>query len=132
MEEVQGFEKDSNLNAFDIISFSRGCNLSGFFNHNAEDEREVSFMSRHTFDAIILKLEEMAKSWKLQVLKRNVVLLRIEGLEKGINDVLAIYFEIYEIMPDLHLIEVKGLGGDKFRFLEIVNEHIRPALMSVV
>ncbi|KAI3788705.1 hypothetical protein L2E82_01478 [Cichorium intybus] len=131
-EEIQGLEKDCVLNAFNIISLSWGFNLSGLFNHNAEDEREVRFMSGQPACSIVLKLEEIAKNWKLKVMKNNGVLLKVEGLEEGINDILAIDFEIYQITPNLHLIEAKRLGGDKYGFWEIVNEHVRPALIGVV
>lgn len=130
--ETHSLENDCNLNAFDIISLSRGVNLSGLFYRNVEDEKEVRFMSRESLGGIILKLEEIAKSWKLRVVKNNGVLLKMEGLEDGMNGGLSIDFEVYEITPNLHLIEANRLGGDRVGFWEIVNEHIRPALMGVV
>ncbi|CAH1418729.1 unnamed protein product [Lactuca virosa] len=125
-------EKDGKLNAFDIISLSRGVNLSGLFYHNAEDEKEVRFMSRQTRGVIILNLEDIAKTWKLKVMKNNGVLLKMDGLEEGINGGLAIDCEIHEITANLHLIEVKRSGDDRFGFWEIVNQHIKPALFGVL
>lgn len=127
---TDSLEKDGKLNAFDIISLSRGVNLSGLFYHNAEDEKEVRFMSRQSLWDIILKLEEIAKSWKLKVMKNNGVLLKMEGFEEGKYGGLSVGFEILEITPNLHLIEAKRLGGDRVRFWEIVNEHIRPAILG--
>lgn len=127
---TDSLEKDGKLNAFDIISLSRGVNLSGLFYHNAEDEKEVRFMSRQSLWDIILKLEEIAKSWKLKVMKNNGVLLKMEGFEEGKYGGLSFGFEILEITPNLHLIEAKRLGGDRVRFWEIVNEHIRPAILG--
>lgn len=126
---TDSLEKDGKLNAFDIISLSRGVNLSGLFYHNAEDEKEVRFMSRQSLWDIILKVEEIAKSWKLKV-KNNGVLLKMEGFEEGKYSGLSFGFEILEITPNLHLIEAKRLGGDRVRFWEIVNEHIRPAILG--
>lgn len=129
-EETKGFEKASDLNAFDIISFSRGLNLSGFFNDNAEDEKEMRFISKQTVTNIILKLEETAKRLKLKVIKNKEVWLKLEGLTESSSSGLAIDLEIFEIIPNVHLIEAKRFGGDIHEFREIINEHIRPVLLT--
>ncbi|KAF5782846.1 putative protein kinase CAMK-CAMKL-CHK1 family [Helianthus annuus] len=113
-----------NCNAFDIISLSRGLNLSGLFNDNGEDEKEVRFMVKQPASIIISKLEEVAKILKMKVVKNNGVLLRMEG---G----LVVDFEVLEIMPNVHLIEAELVAGDRVGFREIMSEHIRPALTSV-
>lgn len=116
----------SSLNAFNIISMSRGLNLSGFFNDNYEDDNELRFMSKQPVTNIILRLKELAKSMNLKVTINNGEMVKME------NFLLAIEFEIFEIMPNVHLIEVKRLGGDRLTFREILNKSIKPALLDMI
>ncbi|KAL7200623.1 hypothetical protein ACSBR1_032530 [Camellia fascicularis] len=70
-EAKQELAKPSNLNAFDIISFSAGFDLSGLF-EESDRKKEVQFTSRQNAKTIISKLEEIAKRLKL---KRKMVRL---------------------------------------------------------
>lgn len=126
VESTQVFEKACSFNAFDIISLSRGLNLSGFFNDNNEDENVLRLMLKRPVTNIILRLEELAKSMNLKVTKNNGEIVKME------NCVLAIDFEIFEIMPNVHLIEVTHLGGDRLKFLEIMNKRIKPTLSDII
>lgn len=132
VQETGGLEKVVNLNAFDIISLSPGFNLTGLFNDNMEDENEMRFMSKQPATTIVSKLEEIAKSLKMQVMKNNGVFLKMERSIEGKNGVLAIDLEIFELTPNVHLIEAKRSGGDRVEFGEIMIERIRSALMDVV
>ncbi|KAI3682812.1 hypothetical protein L1987_83093 [Smallanthus sonchifolius] len=102
--EKTGFdlEKAENLNAFDIISLSPGFDLSGLFKDNVENEKEVRFICRQMGRYIIMKVEEIAKSFNMK------------------------------IACNVHLVEPKQLGGDRVEFHEIMNERIRPALMDML
>ncbi|KAJ9543419.1 hypothetical protein OSB04_023126 [Centaurea solstitialis] len=132
VQGTRGMEEVVNLNAFDIISLSPGFNLTGLFNDNVEAEKELRFMSKLSVTTIFSKLEEVAKSLKMQVTKNNGVLLKMEGSRGGKNGFMAIDLEIFEIMPNIHLIEAKQYGGDRVEFAEIVNEQIRSALIDVI
>nr|XP_043609142.1 CBL-interacting protein kinase 18-like [Erigeron canadensis]XP_043609143.1 CBL-interacting protein kinase 18-like [Erigeron canadensis] len=129
--ETLCLKKADNLNAFEIISLSPGFDLSGLFDENYEDKKEVRFMSKQAVTYIISKLEVLAKSLNLKLMKNNGGLLKIEGLTEGKNGVLAIEFEIFEIAENVHLIEARQLGGERVEFWEIMNDHIRPALIDV-
>eukprot|EP00250_Pteridium_aquilinum_P007776 c17431_g2_i1 orf=224-1171(+) len=59
------------LNAFDLISFSRGLNLSGLFEMKEELKRETRFTSKHPAPEIISKMEETAKPLGFSVQKRD-------------------------------------------------------------
>ncbi|KAI3788707.1 hypothetical protein L2E82_01480 [Cichorium intybus] len=124
--------KPDNLNAFDIISLSPGFDLSGLFNDDAIDENETRFMSKKSFSTIVMKVEEIAKTLKFKVMKNNGGFINLEGVKDGKNGVLEIDFEIFVISHDVHIIKAKRLGGDRVGFWEILNEHIRPALMDIV
>lgn len=73
--------RPSNLNAFDIISFSAGFNLSCLFEEN-EQKKEVRFTSKQTAKTIISKLEDIAKRLKLKITKKEGGVLKLEGGRK--------------------------------------------------
>ncbi|KAK9920283.1 hypothetical protein M0R45_028841 [Rubus argutus] len=75
-------QKPSNLNAFDIISYSAGFDLTGLF-EEAEQRKEVRFTSNKTASTIISKLEDMAKHLRLKIKKKGGGLLRMEGSTEG-------------------------------------------------
>ncbi|KAK4342634.1 hypothetical protein RND71_038450 [Anisodus tanguticus] len=66
--------KPAHLNAFDIISFSTGFDLSGLFEEKNK-KREVIFTSKQPVKTISSKLEDVAKRLKLKVMKKDGGLL---------------------------------------------------------
>lgn len=127
-EEGQG--KPSNLNAFDIISFSPGFDLSGLFEE--KEKKEERFTSNKAASTIISKIEDVAKRLKLKVKKKDGGLLKIEGCKEGRKGVLGIDAEIFEITPLFHLVEVKKSNGDTLEYQEVMKQDIRPALNDIV
>ncbi|GKV04363.1 hypothetical protein SLEP1_g16523 [Rubroshorea leprosula] len=123
--------KPSNLNAFDIISFSPGFDLSGLFEGNNK-KKEARFTSNQPASAIISKLEDIAKRLKLKVKKKDGGVLKMEGFKEGRKGVLGIDAEIFEITPSFHLVEVKKSNGDTLEYQKVMKEDIRPALKDIV
>ncbi|OWM81644.1 CBL-interacting protein kinase 2-like [Punica granatum] len=122
-----------NLNAFDIISYSAGFDLSGLFETNKKDQKkEVRFMSNKPANTIISKLESLAKSLRLKVKKKEAGMMKLEGLKAGRKGVLGIEAEIFEISPSLHLVEMKKASGDTLEYQKVLKEDIRPALKDIV
>ena len=78
VEDKQELQKPGNLNAFDIISFSAGFDLSGLFEER-EQKQEGRFTSNKSASTIISKLEGIAKRLKLKITKKDGGLLKIEG-----------------------------------------------------
>ncbi|XP_076923212.1 CBL-interacting protein kinase 2-like [Bidens hawaiensis] len=113
-------------NAFDIISLSRGLNLSGLFSDNGEDDKEVRFMLKQPGATIVSRLEELATGLKMKVVKKNGGILRMEGLKDLVVD-----FEVFEIMPNVSLIEVELIASDRVGFREMMSEHVKPVLTSL-
>lgn len=131
VEEKQEMGKLSNLNAFDIISFSAGFNLCGLFEETNE-KKEARFTSNKPASTIISKMEDIAKRLKLKVMKKDGGLLKIEGTKEGRKGVLSIDAEIFEITPLFHFVEVKKSGGDTLEYQEVMKEDIRPGLKDIV
>ncbi|KAK9056874.1 hypothetical protein SSX86_024238 [Deinandra increscens subsp. villosa] len=132
LESYIDLEKADNMNAFDIISLSAGFDLSGLFKDDVEDKNEVRFISKLVGTRIILKVEEIAKSLKMKVVKKSDKFLKMEGTEEGENGFLNVVLDIFQIAVNVHLIEAKQVGGDRVMFHEIMKEHIKPALMDMV
>ncbi|XP_047321980.1 CBL-interacting serine/threonine-protein kinase 10-like isoform X3 [Impatiens glandulifera] len=124
-------QKLANLNAFDIISFSAGFDLTGLFEAPSE-KKEVRFTSRKPASVIISKLEEIAKTLKMKVSKRDAGLLKYEGLKEGRKGFLSIDAEIFEVTSSFHLVEVKKANGDTIEYQKMVKEEMRPALNDIV
>lgn len=123
--------RPSNLNAFDIISFSAGFDLSSLFEDN-ERKKEARFTSKQTAKTIISRLEDVAKQLKLKIMKRDGGVLKLEGGKEGRKGVLSIRAEIFEVTPTFHLVEVKKSSGDTLEYLKVLKEEIRPALKDIV
>lgn len=127
----QELVKPSNMNAFDIISFSQGFDLSGLFGEN-DQKKEVRFTSRQTAKTIISKLEDIAKCLRLKVMKREMGLLKLEGSNEGRKGILSIDAEVFEVTPTFHLVEVKKSSGDTLEYQGIMEKEVRPALKDIV
>ncbi|GAV74676.1 Pkinase domain-containing protein/NAF domain-containing protein [Cephalotus follicularis] len=130
-ESKNELAKPCNLNAFDIISFSAGFDLSGLF-EESEQKKEVRFTSDKPASTIISKLEDIARRLKLKIKKKDGGLLKMEGSKEGRKGVLGIDAEIFEITPRFHLVEIKKCSGDTLEYLEVMKQDIRPALKDIV
>jgi 5'-AMP-activated protein kinase catalytic alpha subunit len=121
----------TNLNAFEIISFSTGLDLSGLF-IKKECRKETRFTSDKPALAIISKLEEVAKALNLRIRKKDNGVVKIQGRKEGRNGVLQFDTEIFEITPSYHLIEMKQTSGDSVEYQKLLEEDIRPGLKDIV
>ncbi|KAG7536262.1 Protein kinase domain [Arabidopsis suecica] len=120
--------RPASLNAFDLISFSPGFDLSGLF----EDDREGSrFVSGAPVAQIISKLEEIAKIVSFTVRKKDCK-VSLEGSREGSKKgPLSIAAEIFELTPALVVVEVKKKGGDKMEYDEFCNKELKPKLQNL-
>ncbi|KAK4731295.1 hypothetical protein R3W88_024283 [Solanum pinnatisectum] len=123
--------KPAHLNAFDIISFSTGFDLSGLFEERNK-KTEVIFTSKQPAKTIILKLEDVARRLKLKVTKKDGGLLKLKGSKEGRKGVLSIDAEIFEVTPNFHFVEMKKSNGDTIEYKKAMIKDIRPALEDIV
>ncbi|WOK95494.1 serine-threonine kinase STK5 [Canna indica] len=129
-EAKQDSVEVTNLNAFDIIALSTGFSLSGLF--QKDHKKEARFTSKASALAIISKIEDLVKHLKLKIKKKDIGVLKIEGCDDGRKGVLAIDVEIFEVIPALHLVEMKKSNGDTLEYQNLLKEGIRPALQDIV
>lgn len=130
-EAKQELSRPSNLNAFDIISYSTGFDLSGLF-EESDKKKEVMFTSRQSASTIISKLEDIAKRLRLKVSKKEGGLLKLEDSKEGRKGVLGIDAEIFEVTPYFHLVEMKKSNGDTLEYQRVLKQEIRPALKDII
>ncbi|XP_062094750.1 CBL-interacting protein kinase 2-like [Humulus lupulus] len=127
----QELAKPCNLNAFDIISYSSGFDLSGLFVEK-ERKKEMRFTSNRPSFTIISKLEDIAKRLRLKIKKKDGGLLKLEGSKEGRKGLVEIDAEIFEITPNFHLVEMKKSNGDTLEYQKIMKQDIRPALKDII
>ncbi|PWA72452.1 NAF domain-containing protein [Artemisia annua] len=120
--------RPASLNAFDLISFSPGYNLSGLFEDGGEESR---FVSSASVPNIISKLEEIAKEVSFNVRKKDFR-VSLEGSREGVKGPLTIGAEIFELTPNIRMVEVKKKAGDKGEYDEFFNRELRPGLRTLM
>lgn len=115
------------LNAFDIISFSSGLDLSGLLdgpdNSGGIGER---FVSGKMPERLIEKVEEFAKVEKLKVKRKKEWGVELVGQ----NGNLHVGIEVYRLTEELVVVEVRRSGGDAACFNNVWKDKLRPQLVS--
>ncbi|CAN4105609.1 unnamed protein product [Withania somnifera] len=109
--------RPASLNAFDIISFSRGGD-------------GARFVSGAPVPKIINKLEEIAKVVSFAVRKKDCK-VSLEGSKEGAKGPLTVAAEIFELTPSLRVVEVKRKGGDSVEYEEFYNRELKPGLQNL-
>ncbi|RYR25299.1 hypothetical protein Ahy_B02g058986 [Arachis hypogaea] len=120
--------RSTSLNAFDIILFSKGFDLSGLFEEKGDEAR---FVTSAPVGKIISKLEEIAHLVRFSVRKKDCR-VSLEGRREGLTGLLTIAVEIFELMSKLVVVEVKKKGGNKAEYERFCNNELRPDLMNLM
>ncbi|PIA53289.1 hypothetical protein AQUCO_00900101v1 [Aquilegia coerulea] len=102
------------MNAFELISMSRGLNLGNLFDEQ-EFKRETRFTSTCPANEIISKIEEAAKPLGYDVHKKNYK-MRLENMKAGRKGNLNVATEVFQVAPSLHMVEVRKAKGDTLEF----------------
>lgn len=127
-KRVGTLPRPASLNAFDLISFSPGFNLSGLFEEGEEGSR---FVSGAPVSTIISKLEEIAKVVSFTVRKKDCR-VSLEGSREGAKGPLSIAAEIFELTPSLVVVEVKKKGGERGEYEDFCNRELKPGLEKLM
>ncbi|KAF8095306.1 hypothetical protein N665_0337s0014 [Sinapis alba] len=112
------------LNAFDLISFSSGLDLTGLFNGSVEESER--FLSEKSPEKLAEEVEEFAKEEKLKVKKEEY------GFEmEGQNGKFIIEIYISRLNDLLVVVEARRRGGDADCYKEMWNNKFKLKLISV-
>ncbi|KAA8543670.1 hypothetical protein F0562_021584 [Nyssa sinensis] len=126
-DKVNGEEQSvSSLNAFDIISFSSGLNLSGLFDDSCSSADDGErFVLTESPEKVIEKAEQIAKDENLTLKRRKEWGVDLEG-QVG-NLVMGI--EVYWLTDSLVVAEVRRRAGNAALFNE-ATRHSRERLAN--
>ncbi|KAL6966653.1 CBL-interacting serine/threonine-protein kinase 3 [Sarracenia purpurea var. burkii] len=108
-------EQPAAMNAFELISMSKGLNLGNLFDVEQGYKRETRFTSKCPADEIVNKITEAAKPLGFDVHKKNYK-LRLENVKAGRKGNLNVATEVFQVAPSLHLVEVRKAKGDTLEF----------------
>ncbi|KAG8371034.1 hypothetical protein BUALT_Bualt13G0045000 [Buddleja alternifolia] len=108
-------EEPAAMNAFELISMSRGLNLENLLGVEQGYKRETRFTSKCPANEIIHKIEEAAKPLGFDVHKKNYK-MRLENIKAGRKGNLNIATEVFQVAPSLHMVEVRKAKGDTLEF----------------
>ncbi|KAK2652964.1 hypothetical protein Ddye_012820 [Dipteronia dyeriana] len=113
------------LNAFDIISFSAGLDLSGLFDESCNSvSNGERFISGEPPEKLMENVEDFAKAEKLRVKRRKEWGFELEGQSGH----LALGVEVYQLTEELVVVEAKRTGGDARIFDSVWKSKLRPRL----
>ncbi|KAF3775966.1 CBL-interacting protein kinase 24 [Nymphaea thermarum] len=104
------------MNAFEMITLSQGLNLSALFDRRQDYvKRQTRFVSREPAKVIISTLETVGESMGLKVRARNYK-MRLEGVSSNKAGQFAIALEVFEVAPDLFMVDVRKAAGDTLEY----------------
>nr|XP_009410447.1 PREDICTED: CBL-interacting protein kinase 32 isoform X3 [Musa acuminata subsp. malaccensis] len=108
-------EQPTTMNAFELISMSKGLDLGNLFDTQQEFKRETRFTSTCPANEIVSKIEEAAKPLGFDVQKKNYK-MRLENVKAGRKGNLKVATEVFQVAPSLHMVEVRKAKGDTLEF----------------
>ncbi|KAJ6979272.1 hypothetical protein NC653_027430 [Populus alba x Populus x berolinensis] len=90
-------------NAFDIISLSKGFDLSGLFEKDRNQRQDARFTTTKSASMIMSKFEQIAMD-----------------------------AEICEVTPSFYVVEMKKKSGDSFEYKDFCDHELKPSLKDIV
>ncbi|KAJ8428050.1 hypothetical protein Cgig2_027621 [Carnegiea gigantea] len=124
-EEVEDDDDSRFLNAFDLISFSPGCNLSGLFTKAEQSSRET-FVVKESAEAVVEKIEKAARGIDAVHVERTKggMGVKMEGQDGDF----AIALEVHRLTEDLVVVVVRKRENDVGPSHHFWKNKLRPKL----
>ncbi|CAN1243408.1 CBL-interacting serine/threonine-protein kinase 25 [Linum perenne] len=137
-EEESGGEEGSTkisspkfFNAFEFISsMSSGFDLSSLF--ETKRRRGSIFTSRSSATAIMARIEGFAKGINFRVGKVKDFKMSLVGPCEGRKGRLSMTAEVFEVAPEVAIVEFSKSAGDTLEYAKFCEEDARPALKDIV
>ncbi|XP_019167145.1 PREDICTED: CBL-interacting serine/threonine-protein kinase 11 [Ipomoea nil] len=126
-EEGPSPSSASCLNAFNLISFSSGLDLSGLFDgasSSVTDSERIVVESAP--EKVMERVERFAAAEKIRLRKRKELGIDLEGQ----NGKFIASLEVYRLNDRMVVVEGKRTAGDPEMFRESWREKIKPAILS--
>ncbi|RZC79408.1 hypothetical protein C5167_003600 [Papaver somniferum] len=123
--------KPAFFNAFELISsMSSGFDLSNLF--ESKKKTKSMFTSKLSAAAIMMKLESVAKGLRFKVAKVKAFKVKMQGSEEGRKGKLLITAEVFEVAPEVAIVEFSKSSGDSLEYDKFCEDCVRPALKDIV
>ncbi|KAL4335574.1 hypothetical protein GQ457_07G033510 [Hibiscus cannabinus] len=125
--KAESLPEVSSLNAFDLISFSSGLDLSGLFEDSHDPATDCEHLvSRESPEKLVEMVEEVGKGERVLRVKRKKE-WGVELEEENGNFGIAVV--VYRLTRELVVVEAKRTCGDAQRYKETWNNKIKPVLL---
>ncbi|KAJ7962760.1 Non-specific serine/threonine protein kinase [Quillaja saponaria] len=118
-------------NAFELISsLSHGFNLSSLFERQRKSHS--MFTSKCSASTVLAKLKMAAKKLNLRVASTKNFSMRMQGIREGRKGKLEVTAEVFEVAPEVAVIEFSKSAGDTLEYNKFCEDDVRPALKDIV
>ncbi|KZV19491.1 CBL-interacting protein kinase 25 [Dorcoceras hygrometricum] len=118
-------------NAFAFISsMSSGFDLSNLFENRTRSGS--LFTSKYSASAIMSKLEALAKKTNFKMVFHKDFKVRMQGASEGRKGKLSVTAEVFEVAPEVAVVEFSKTAGDTLEYRKFCEEDVRPALQDIV
>ena len=118
-------------NAFEIISsLSHGFDLRNLF--ETRKRSPSMFISKFSASAVMAKLEGVAKKLNFRVTGKKEFMVRMQGATEGRKGKLAMTVEVFEVAPEVAVVEFSKSAGDTLEYLNFCEDQVRPSLRDIV
>ncbi|CAI9754148.1 unnamed protein product [Fraxinus pennsylvanica] len=118
-------------NAFEFISsMSSGFNLSSLFENRKKSGS--LFTSKCSGSVIMSKLESLAKKLNFRIVMAKDYKMKMQGVSEGRKGKLSVTAEVFEVAPEVAVVEFSKSAGDTFEYKKLYEEDLRPALKDIV
>ncbi|KAK0570741.1 hypothetical protein LWI29_005719 [Acer saccharum] len=119
------------FNAFEFISsMSSGFDLSSLF--ESKKKTGSMFTSKCSANAIMEKLEKVARGMNFKFAKVKDFKVRLQGMSEGRKGKLSVTVEVFEVAPEVAVVEFLKSAGDTLEYAKFCEEDVRPALKDIV
>ncbi|KAJ7966261.1 Non-specific serine/threonine protein kinase [Quillaja saponaria] len=119
------------FNAFEFISsMSSGFDLSSLF--EKKKKSGSMFTSKCSATAILAKIETVAKGLSFNVAKVKDFKIKLQGKSEGRKGRLSVTAEVFEVAPEVAVVEFSKSAGDTLEYAKFCDEDVRPALKDIV
>ncbi|XP_073015409.1 CBL-interacting serine/threonine-protein kinase 5-like [Primulina eburnea] len=118
-------------NAFAFISsMSSGFDLSNLFENRSRSG--TLFTSKCSASSIMSKLESLAKKANFKMVFNKDFKVRMQGASEGRKGKLSVTAEVFEVAPEVAVVEFSKESGDTLEYRKFCEEDVRPALKDIV
>ncbi|KAL1224236.1 CBL-interacting serine/threonine-protein kinase 25 [Cardamine amara subsp. amara] len=119
------------FNAFEFISsMSSGFDLSSLF--ESKRKPRSMFTSRWSASEIMAKLEGIGKDMNMKVKRTKDFKVKMEGKTEGRKGQIGVTAEVFEITPEIAVVELCKSAGDTLEYNRLYEEEVKPALKDIV